>query len=65
MINEAKAEFEAAHQGAKVTVEYLPVDGRATRFNGAFNDKNSTRRTSPSSATPTSPATRPPTASPT
>jgi N,N'-diacetylchitobiose transport system substrate-binding protein len=41
VINEAKAEFEAAHQGVEVTVEYLPVDGRATRFNGAFNDKNS------------------------
>src|SRR5262249_24105886 len=27
--------------GVTVSVEYLPVDGRATRFNGAFNDKNS------------------------
>ncbi|CAM3398512.1 extracellular solute-binding protein [Kibdelosporangium persicum] len=41
VVNEAKQEFEAAHQGVKVTVEYLPVDGRASRFNGAFNDKNS------------------------
>jgi N,N'-diacetylchitobiose transport system substrate-binding protein len=40
-VNEAKKEFEAAHQGVTVTVEYLPVDGRANRFNGAFNDKNS------------------------
>jgi N,N'-diacetylchitobiose transport system substrate-binding protein len=40
-VNEAKQEFEAAHSGVTVSVEYLPVDGRATRFNGAFNDKNS------------------------
>jgi N,N'-diacetylchitobiose transport system substrate-binding protein len=40
-VNEAKKEFEAAHAGVTVSVEYLPVDGRATRFNGAFNDKNS------------------------
>ena len=40
-VNEAKQEFEAAHAGVTVKVEYLPVDGRATRFNGAFNDKNS------------------------
>jgi N,N'-diacetylchitobiose transport system substrate-binding protein len=41
VVNEAKKEFEAAHAGVTVSVEYLPVDGRATRFNGAFNDKNS------------------------
>jgi N,N'-diacetylchitobiose transport system substrate-binding protein len=40
-VNEAKREFEAAHAGVTVSVEYLPVDGRATRFNGAFNDKSS------------------------
>lgn len=40
-VNEAKKEFEAAHSGVTVAVEYLPVDGRATRFNGAFNDKSS------------------------
>src|SRR5882757_9963047 len=40
-VAEAKKEFEAAHAGVTVNVEYLPVDGRATRFNGAFNDKNS------------------------
>ncbi|TCO53160.1 extracellular solute-binding protein [Actinocrispum wychmicini] len=40
-IADAKKEFEAAHPGVTVTLEYLPVDGRANRFNGAFNDKNS------------------------
>ncbi|HEV2782611.1 MAG TPA: extracellular solute-binding protein [Actinophytocola sp.] len=40
-VDEATKEFEAAHPGVTVNVEYLPVDGRATRFNGAFNDKNS------------------------
>lgn len=38
VVAEAKAEFEQAHEGVTVSVEYLPVDGRATRFNGAFND---------------------------
>ncbi len=41
VVDEAKAEFEKAHDGVTVNVEYLPVDGRATRFNGAFNDKAS------------------------
>ncbi|MGB3437871.1 MAG: extracellular solute-binding protein [Actinophytocola sp.] len=41
VVDEAKAEFEMAHDGVTVNVEYLPVDGRATRFNGAFNDKAS------------------------
>jgi N,N'-diacetylchitobiose transport system substrate-binding protein len=41
VITEAKAAFEKAHKGVTVNVEYLPVDGRATRFNGAFNDKAS------------------------
>lgn len=41
VIDEATAEFEKAHDGVTVNVEYLPVDGRATRFNGAFNDKAS------------------------
>ncbi|TDV55270.1 extracellular solute-binding protein [Actinophytocola oryzae] len=41
VVTEAKAEFEKAHPGVTVNVEYLPVDGRATRFNGAFNDKTS------------------------
>lgn len=38
VVNEAKAEFEKAHPGVTVNVEYLPVDTRAARFNGAFND---------------------------
>ncbi|GAB3445160.1 extracellular solute-binding protein [Actinophytocola sediminis] len=38
VVDEAVAEFEAAHDGVTVNIEYLPVDGRATRFNGAFND---------------------------
>jgi len=38
VVAEAKAEFEAAHDNVTVSVEYLPVDGRAPRFNGAFND---------------------------
>ncbi|MFC4855107.1 extracellular solute-binding protein [Actinophytocola glycyrrhizae] len=41
VVDEARAEFEKAHDGVTVNVEYLPVDGRATRFNGAFNDKAS------------------------
>ncbi|WP_028850772.1 extracellular solute-binding protein [Thermocrispum municipale] len=41
VVAEAKKEFEAAHDGVTVKVEYLPVDGRANRFNGAFNDSNS------------------------
>lgn len=41
VIDEATTEFEKAHDGVAVNVEYLPVDGRATRFNGAFNDKAS------------------------
>jgi N,N'-diacetylchitobiose transport system substrate-binding protein len=38
VVSEAKAEFEKAHPGVTVNVEYLPVDTRAARFNGAFND---------------------------
>ncbi|RZS43556.1 carbohydrate ABC transporter substrate-binding protein (CUT1 family) [Herbihabitans rhizosphaerae] len=41
VVAEAKREFEASHAGVTVNVEYLPVDGRANRFNGAFNDRNS------------------------
>ncbi|OLF17922.1 extracellular solute-binding protein [Actinophytocola xanthii] len=41
VVEEAVAEFEAAHEGVTVNVEYLPVDGRASRFNGAFNDPES------------------------
>jgi N,N'-diacetylchitobiose transport system substrate-binding protein len=38
VVNEARAEFEKAHPGVTVNVEYLPIDTRAARFNGAFND---------------------------
>jgi N,N'-diacetylchitobiose transport system substrate-binding protein len=38
VVDEARAEFEKAHPGVTVNVEYLPVDTRAARFNGAFND---------------------------
>lgn len=38
VVDRAVAEFEQAHEGVTVNVEYLPVDGRAPRFNGAFND---------------------------
>jgi N,N'-diacetylchitobiose transport system substrate-binding protein len=41
VVEEAVAEFEGAHEGVTVDVEYLPVDGRASRFNGAFNDPDS------------------------
>lgn len=41
VVDQAVAEFEAAHDGVTVNIEYLPVDGRATRFNGAFNDPSS------------------------
>lgn len=42
VVDEATAEFEHAHPGVTVNVEYLPVDTRASRFNGAFNDPAST-----------------------
>jgi N,N'-diacetylchitobiose transport system substrate-binding protein len=38
VVDEAAAEFAKAHPGVTVNVEYLPVDTRAARFNGAFND---------------------------
>jgi N,N'-diacetylchitobiose transport system substrate-binding protein len=41
VVDEARTEFEQTHPSVTVTVEYLPVDTRATRFNGAFNDKAS------------------------
>jgi len=41
VVDQAVAEFEAAHDDVTVDVEYLPVDGRASRFNGAFNDPDS------------------------
>ncbi|MEU6018486.1 extracellular solute-binding protein [Streptomyces sp. NPDC047515] len=37
----AVADFEKAHKGAKVEVEYIPVDTRAQRIKAAFNDPKS------------------------
>lgn len=41
VVQEAVTEFEAAHEGAKVDVQYIPVDTRAERFKAAFNDPSS------------------------
>lgn len=41
VVTEAVSEFEAAHTGAKVEVQYIPVDTRAEKFKGAFNDPSS------------------------
>ncbi|GAA3824278.1 extracellular solute-binding protein [Amycolatopsis tucumanensis] len=38
VVKDAVAEFEAAHPGVKVDVQWIPVEGRADRFSGAFND---------------------------
>ncbi|MFF5253640.1 extracellular solute-binding protein [Streptomyces leeuwenhoekii] len=35
------ADFEKAHEGADVTVEYIPVESRAQRVKAAFNDPES------------------------
>ncbi|QUH04372.1 extracellular solute-binding protein [Saccharopolyspora erythraea] len=37
-VDEAVREFEAAHQGVEVDVQYISVDTRSQRFTGAFND---------------------------
>jgi N,N'-diacetylchitobiose transport system substrate-binding protein len=37
-VKEAIAEFKAAHQGVEVDVQWVPVEGRADKFSGAFND---------------------------
>jgi N,N'-diacetylchitobiose transport system substrate-binding protein len=37
-VNEAIAEFKAAHAGVEVDVQWVPVEGRADKFSGAFND---------------------------
>ena len=37
----AVADFEKAHEGAEVEVEYIPVDTRAQRIKAAFNDPKS------------------------
>ncbi|GAA1085734.1 extracellular solute-binding protein [Nocardiopsis composta] len=41
VVDEAVAEFESAHDGVTVDVQYIPVDTRAERFQGAFNDPSS------------------------
>jgi N,N'-diacetylchitobiose transport system substrate-binding protein len=38
VVKEAIAEFKAAHQGVEVDVQWVPVEGRADKFSGAFND---------------------------
>ncbi|MEV4754191.1 extracellular solute-binding protein [Micromonospora sp. NPDC049559] len=38
VVNEAVAEFTAAHPGVTVDVGYIPVATRAEKFKGAFND---------------------------
>lgn len=38
VVNEAIAEFKAAHAGVEVDVQWVPVAGRADKFAGAFND---------------------------
>ncbi|MGC7102660.1 extracellular solute-binding protein [Amycolatopsis lurida] len=40
VVNEAIAEFEAAHPGVEVEVQWVAVEGRADKFSGAFNDPN-------------------------
>jgi N,N'-diacetylchitobiose transport system substrate-binding protein len=37
-VKEAIAEFKAAHAGVEVDVQWVPVEGRADKFSGAFND---------------------------
>ncbi|MEV6905663.1 extracellular solute-binding protein [Amycolatopsis sp. NPDC051071] len=37
-VKEAIAEFKAAHSGVEVDVQWVPVEGRADKFSGAFND---------------------------
>ncbi|MEU7785108.1 MULTISPECIES: extracellular solute-binding protein [unclassified Amycolatopsis] len=39
-VEEAITEFKAAHQGVEVDVQWVPVEGRADKFSGAFNDPN-------------------------
>ncbi|ADJ47807.1 ABC transporter substrate-binding protein [Amycolatopsis mediterranei S699] len=37
-VKDAIAEFKAAHAGVEVDVQWVPVEGRADKFSGAFND---------------------------
>ncbi|MFE1166720.1 extracellular solute-binding protein [Nocardiopsis sp. NPDC058789] len=41
VVDAAVAEFEAAHDGVDVQVQYIPVETRAERFQGAFLDPGS------------------------
>lgn len=41
VVDAAVADFEKSHEGAKVEVEYIPVDTRAQRIKAAFNDPKS------------------------
>ncbi|GHA95635.1 MULTISPECIES: extracellular solute-binding protein [Streptomyces] len=41
VVDAAVADFEKTHEGAKVEVEYIPVDTRAQRIKAAFNDPKS------------------------
>ncbi|WP_329120011.1 extracellular solute-binding protein [Streptomyces sp. NBC_01353] len=41
VVDAAVAAFEQQHKGAKVEVEYIPVDTRAQRIKAAFNDPKS------------------------
>ncbi|MCT2591281.1 extracellular solute-binding protein [Streptomyces sp. N2-109] len=41
IVNDVVAEFEKAHDGAKVDVQYIPVDSRAEKIKGALNDPDS------------------------
>jgi len=41
VVDSVVAEFEKAHKGTEVTVEYIPVETRAQRIKAAFNDPKS------------------------
>ncbi|MGW7424793.1 extracellular solute-binding protein [Streptomyces sp. NPDC054813] len=41
VVDSVVADFEKAHSGTKVDVEYIPVDTRAQRVKSAFNDPGS------------------------
>ncbi|MGW4908130.1 extracellular solute-binding protein [Streptomyces sp. NPDC004270] len=41
VVDSVVADFEKAHSGTKVDVEYIPVDTRAQRVKAAFNDPES------------------------
>ncbi|ALE05417.1 ABC transporter substrate-binding protein [Arthrobacter sp. ERGS1:01] len=41
VVDQTVKDFEAAHSGVKVDVQYIPVDTRAEKFKAAFNDPSS------------------------